>query len=358
MLSAGPALGQRGTSLAHAERVRRVARRLAHEHVNGRQRADHGHIVRSCAPRCDGQAGGGHCPAPRYTAIRAGVVERCPRAGAAPEAATRGSADLSVDDATRARTAMRLYGRQSRVRARRRRVLLSLGVVLALVAIPLGHLVLQRGAVVHGVRVAGVPLGGASRAQAEREITAAVGDQLQRDVTVNVAGRSATLSPYDLGVRVDAARTAQAALDSGRVRGGLLFSLAYSRAIAPVLRYPEATRAAGGARERDAALRSMRDWCSSRAGPPSPCPPRPVSASIPPRPCGRSRAPRSPIAATCRCAPCPRPLRSRPRPRAAPRPGSRCCCRSRSPSPAAARLQAAGPCGGSRHCSPRRPTST
>src|SRR3954452_51048 len=146
---------------------------------------------------------------------------------------------MSVDDATRARMAMRLYGRQSRVRARRRRVLLSLGVVLALLAIPLGHLVLQRGAVVHGVRVAGVPLGGASRAEAEREITAAVGDQLQRDVTVNVAGRSATLSPYDLGVRVDAARTAQAALDSGRVRGGLLFSLAYSRAIAPVLRYPK-----------------------------------------------------------------------------------------------------------------------
>ena len=93
----------------------------------------------------------------------------------------------------------------------------------------------------HGVRVAGVPLGGASRAQAEREITAAVGDELQRDVTVTVAGRSATLSPYDLGVRVDAARTAQAALDAGRVRGGLLFSLGYSRAIAPGAALPGAT---------------------------------------------------------------------------------------------------------------------
>ena len=56
MLSAGPALGQRGTRLAHAERVRRVARRLAHEHVNGRQRADHGHIVRSC-PCATGRRG-------------------------------------------------------------------------------------------------------------------------------------------------------------------------------------------------------------------------------------------------------------------------------------------------------------
>ena len=44
---------------------------------------------------------------------------------------------------------------------------------------------------------------------------------------MTVAGRSATLSPYELGVRVDAARTATAALEAGRVRGGLLFSLGY-----------------------------------------------------------------------------------------------------------------------------------
>ncbi len=134
---------------------------------------------------------------------------------------------------------MRLYGRQSRARARRRRVLLGLGVVLALIAIPFGHLLLQRDSVAHGVRVAGVPLGGATQAQAEREITAAVGDELQREVTVTVAGRSATLSPYDLGVRVDAASTAKAALEAGKVRGGLLFSIGYSRAIDPVLRYPD-----------------------------------------------------------------------------------------------------------------------
>ena len=133
---------------------------------------------------------------------------------------------------------MRLYGRQSRVRARRRRVLLSLGAVAAVLAIPLGHFVLQRGAVVQGVRVAGVPLGGASRSEAQAQIAAAVDDQLQRDITVTVAGRSATLSPYDLGVRVDAARTARAALAAGRVRGGLLFSFGYSHAVAPILRFP------------------------------------------------------------------------------------------------------------------------
>ena len=133
---------------------------------------------------------------------------------------------------------MRLYGRQSRMRARRRRVLTAFGAILAVLAIPLGHLVLQRGAVVDGVRVAGVPLGGATRAEAEREIAAAVNDELRREVTINVAGRSATLSPYELGVRVDAARTARAALDSGRVRGGLLFSFGYSRSVDPILRYP------------------------------------------------------------------------------------------------------------------------
>ena len=99
---------------------------------------------------------------------------------------------------------MRLYGRQSRARARRRRVLLTLGAIAAVLAIPLGHLVLQRGAIVHGVRVSGVPLGGASQAEAQRDISAAVSDELRRSVTVTVAGRSATLSPYDLGVRVDA----------------------------------------------------------------------------------------------------------------------------------------------------------
>jgi vancomycin resistance protein YoaR len=145
---------------------------------------------------------------------------------------------MSVDDATRARMAMRLYGRQSRVRARRRRVLLCLGALIALLAIPLRHMVIQCGVVVHGVRVTGVPLGGATRAEAEREIAAAVGVELRRDVTVTVAGRSAKLSPYDLGVRVDAAATARAALDAGRLRGGLLFSFGYSRAIPPQLRYP------------------------------------------------------------------------------------------------------------------------
>jgi hypothetical protein len=183
---------------------------------------------------------------------------------------------MSVDDA-RARAAMRLYGRQRRARARRRRVVLSLGIVAALLAVPLAHLVSQRGAVVHGVRVAGVPLGGAARAQAEREISAAVGDELQRDVTVTVAGRSAAVSPYDLGVRV-AARTAGGS-HTGRVRGGPLFRSATRARFLPCC----ATRSpalpvdlANVTRRSDARLVLAERRSHRRA-------PGPVSASIQPR---------------------------------------------------------------------------
>ena len=179
---------------------------------------------------------------------------------------------------------MRLYGRQSRVRARRRRILIGLGVVAALLAVPLGNLVMQRDAIVDGVRVAGVPLGGASRADAEREIAAAVNDLLQREVIVTVAGRSATLSPYELGVRADAARTATAALEAGRVRGGLLFSLGYERSIDPLLRYP-ADLALPASWSTSRRRRSTRASCSSRAAPRSRSPPSRASGSIPTRRC-------------------------------------------------------------------------
>ena len=92
---------------------------------------------------------------------------------------------------------------------------------------------------VHGVRVAGVPLGGAREHRPSARSTAAVGDELQRDVTVTLAGRSATVSPYGLGVRVDAARTASAALAyrPGARRPALLARLL---ALDPsVLHYPD-----------------------------------------------------------------------------------------------------------------------
>ena len=67
LLAAGTPLGQRGARLAHAERVRRVARRLAHEDVHGWQGARHGRIVGRLRA---GEAGAN----PRYTALRAGTA--------------------------------------------------------------------------------------------------------------------------------------------------------------------------------------------------------------------------------------------------------------------------------------------
>ncbi len=63
LLSAGAALGQCRPRFAHAERVRRITRRLAHEDVDRRQRAGHRRIVR-LSPSA---ATGGGCSSRRYT---------------------------------------------------------------------------------------------------------------------------------------------------------------------------------------------------------------------------------------------------------------------------------------------------
>ena len=89
-------------------------------------------------------------------------------------------------------TAMRLYGRQSRVRARRRRVLLEsrrrAGAARDPARASRAAARRRRARRARGRRAAGRSVAGTGRARDP----AAVGDQLQRDVTVNVAGRSAT----------------------------------------------------------------------------------------------------------------------------------------------------------------------
>ena len=182
-----------------------------------------------------------------------------------------------------------------------------------------GTTLLQRDSVAHGVRVAGVPLGGASRAEAEREISAAVGDELQREVTVTVAGRSATLSPYDLGVRVDAPATARAALDAGkRARRPALLGRVLARD-RPGAALPGQSRAAGRARRRDAVAgqRAPRAQAERRGHRrPRQARRRLRSRRGAARDHGRG-ARRS--AARSRCARCRRRPPSRPRPRAGPR---------------------------------------
>ena len=161
---------------------------------------------------------------------------------------------MSVDDATRARAAMRLYGRQSRVRARRRRVAHELSASsLALLAIPVGASPARSAAPSCTACASRASRSAAPRArEAEREISAAVGDELQREVTVTVAGRSATLSPYDLGVRVDAPAPRARRSTPAACAAACSSRSAYSRSIDPVLRYPDNLALPARARGRDA----------------------------------------------------------------------------------------------------------
>ena len=87
LLAARAPLGQRGARLAHAERVRGVARRLAHEDVYGRQGARHGRIVGRLRAGEAVRKPAVHCP-PGGRRDSDRVQRR------RPEAATRGSADF------------------------------------------------------------------------------------------------------------------------------------------------------------------------------------------------------------------------------------------------------------------------
>ena len=146
---------------------------------------------------------------------------------------------MSGDETHEHRTEMRVYGaRRSRVLGRRRGLVTALGAGAAVAALLGANLLLQRGEVVDGVRVAGVQLGGASISSARATITRTVSDRLRRPVSLIVGGRRASVTPWQLGVRVDAAATARRALSAGRLRGGLLFSLGYTHEVEPVLRLP------------------------------------------------------------------------------------------------------------------------
>ena len=146
---------------------------------------------------------------------------------------------MSADEHIERRTEMRVYdARRSRVLGRHRAGTLVLVLVAGAAGLLGVNMLLQRGEVVDGVRVSGVQLGGRSFAAARTLIARTVSAQLQRPVSLVVDGRRSEISPWQLGVRVDAAATARRALAAGRVRGGLLLSIGYGREIEPVLRLP------------------------------------------------------------------------------------------------------------------------
>ena len=146
---------------------------------------------------------------------------------------------MGADEQIERRTEMRVYdARRSRLLGRHRGGKIALAVVGGVAALLAVNLLLQRGEVVDGVRVSGVQLGGRSFDDARTLIDRTVAAQLKRPVSLIVDGRHSEISPWKLGVRVDAITTAHRALAAGRLRGGLLLSLGYSHKIEPVLRLP------------------------------------------------------------------------------------------------------------------------
>jgi len=118
---------------------------------------------------------------------------------------------------------------------------LALGILFALLgAFVLARAVMLRSAVLPGVKVAGIDLGGLSRADARAKIEATLGSNLARPVTVVVGTRDFTTRPSRL-YELDVAATEAAAY--AEARGSLLSSLtsivlpfAADREVDPVLR--------------------------------------------------------------------------------------------------------------------------
>ena len=89
-----------------------------------------------------------------------------------------------------------------------------------------------------GVHVAGVDLGGLSRAQAQSRITAAVEDDATAPVSLDADGTRLTLDPARAGLRVDAAATAEEATSAGVV-ARLRSTLGGGREVDPVVAVDE-----------------------------------------------------------------------------------------------------------------------
>ena len=141
---------------------------------------------------------------------------------------------------------MRVYGhRRGSVFGVSRPLALAGATLLGLAVVSGGNWLVQRGEVVDGVRLGTTSLAGLSRQGVEATISRVVAKKLHVPVVVSAAGKTARVSPWNLGVRVDAAATADRALSAGRLRGGLLFSLGYGTQIKPVLRMPSLFSAPG-----------------------------------------------------------------------------------------------------------------
>src|SRR5215210_1607298 len=138
-----------------------------------------------------------------------------------------------------------------RSRPARLRHVTVLGALLALIVLVAGAAVFARAyslrdAVLPGIRVSGIDVGGESRAHAQAAIAGGLEARLARPVRVAVGERSLTVKPSALW-QLDAAATEERAFAAGRASvharlGALIAPFVFERDVEPVLRLQPAER--------------------------------------------------------------------------------------------------------------------
>ena len=133
---------------------------------------------------------------------------------------------------------MRVYGRPRRFTGQRL-VLIPLAVVVVVGGAVGVNALRLSGHVASGVSSAGVDLGGLSQARATELLGNELTRRLDQPIRVRVNGRSARVTPAELGIRADAAATVREAMKLGRLRAAL-FPFGYRNTVDPVLVLPKA----------------------------------------------------------------------------------------------------------------------
>ncbi|GAB4428894.1 MAG: VanW family protein [Anaerolineae bacterium] len=122
-------------------------------------------------------------------------------------------------------------------------VAISGGVLVLMLFAVLGYQIVFLNRAYPGTQVAGAPVGGMTRAELMAAVETLAQAQLNRTITITADDQSWTFSGQQLGMRVDAAATADRVFDIGR-RGNLLADMATQftllrspQSIEPIIRY-------------------------------------------------------------------------------------------------------------------------
>src|SRR5205814_10538702 len=88
--------------------------------------------------------------------------------------------------------------------------------LVLLLAVPLGYGAVYGGRIFKGVHVLNTDLSGMSRAEAQAALSKVAANYPSDSITISGSGRNWTLSPVNLGLAVDTAKTLDAAMNVGR----------------------------------------------------------------------------------------------------------------------------------------------